>query len=369
MQNSTIAKVMIALALVVLFIGVVMRFSGLDSKKAATTTANPNPQESVASGKFSHWHAMPAPEMEASERMDDEEAELPKLPREKIEEYLTRNNRSAASLIAAFHASDDTNYLYEAAANFPKNPQLQWTILTRHVFPEARRKWLDLFKTSSPDNAVAKYLSAADYFNSAQSELAIKELLEASGKRQFKDYGLEGKLDEQELSRAAGRTPLESMSVAGSDADRSGELVTFKMLVNSIGDTREHYLNAGDSASANNLVQMQLALADRLTTGEGGRLVINQLVGHAIEAMTVQQLEQNTRYDFLGGRTPTERLVELKQERVSLKELWKDLPVVYGNMTEAEILGLSDRIKTYGEVEALRWVQQRFGTNSPEENR
>src|SRR5271170_628063 len=41
----------------------------------------------------------------------------PKIPRDKVEEWLARHNRNAASLLAAFRALDDTNYLNEAATN------------------------------------------------------------------------------------------------------------------------------------------------------------------------------------------------------------------------------------------------------------
>ena len=68
------------------------------------------------------------------------------------------------SLLAAFRALDDTNYLNEAATNFPNNPQVELAVLAHDEFPADRRKWLDLFKASSPSNSLANYLSAQDYF-------------------------------------------------------------------------------------------------------------------------------------------------------------------------------------------------------------
>ena len=292
-------------------------------------------------------------------------AGLPRIPREKVEEYLTRNQRSAASLLAAFHALDDTNYLHEAAAKFPNGPHLQWTVLARDAFPEERRKWLDLFKTSSPDNSLANYLSAADHFKNGQTEAGIQELLEASRKKKFKDYAMDAMLEEQELGRAAGRTPLEAVQVAGWGEDLFPELGTLKKLAHDIGDAQKQHLGAGDSASANNLVQMELTLADRLTTEEGGRMMLNLQVGISIEALSLRQLDQNARYDFLGGKTPSERLAFLKQAGASLRELQHDFTAAYPKMTEAEVLSFNDLWKTYGEAEALRWVQQRFGTNVP----
>ena len=62
------------------------------------------------------------------------------------------------SLLAAFRALDDTNYLNEAATNFPNNPQVELAVLAHDEFPADRRKWLDLFKASSPSNSLANYL-------------------------------------------------------------------------------------------------------------------------------------------------------------------------------------------------------------------
>jgi hypothetical protein len=368
MQNPAIGRAIIGSVALLLLIGIVLRFTGGHSGNATTGSATSKVLDSATSKKLARLRDAPAPGLEANEPADADGAGPSKLPREKVEEYLRRNNRNAASLLAAFHAMDDTNYLNEAAANFPNDPQLQWTILARDAFPEDRRKWLDLFKASSPDNSLANYLSAADHFKNGQTDAAIKELLEASGKKQFKDHAMAAKLDEEELSRSAGRTPLESVHVSGWAGDLLPELAMFKGLARGIGDAQKQYREAGDSASANNLVQMEQTLAERLTTGEGGRMVISQLVGHAVEAMNLKQLDQNTGYDFLGGKTPIERLAELKQERDSLKELSKTLSAVYAHMTEAEMLGFSDRWKTYGEIEALRWLQQRFGTNLPAPN-
>lgn len=42
-----------------------------------------------------------------------------------------KHNRTAMSLQAAFRALNDTNYLNEAATNFPNNPQVELAVLTQ----------------------------------------------------------------------------------------------------------------------------------------------------------------------------------------------------------------------------------------------
>lgn len=303
--------------------------------------------------------SIPEREMETSEEPVPDADRPVLLPREKVEEYLARNHRDAASLLAAFHALTDTNYLHEAAARFPADPQVQWTVLARNAYPEDRRKWLDLFKTSSPENSLANYLSAADYFKTSQPNLAVQELLAASGKKTFKDYILEARLNEEELGRSTGSSSPEQPPSAGWAADLLPELSTLKGLARAIGDTRKQYLDTNDAVSANDLVQMQLLLAGRLSTGDGGKLIINQLVGQAIESLTLKQLEPNTTYDFLAGHTPTTRLEEVKARNKFLRETISELSTASANLNEAERASFADRVKVYGEVEAARWLRER----------
>jgi hypothetical protein len=296
-----------------------------------------------------------------SETFDDaDKIGLLKIPREKVEEYLRKHNRDMASLLAAFHALQDTNYLNEAATNFPNDPRLQWTILARNAFPEDRRKWLDSFKTSSPSNSLANYLSAQDYFKNNQPDAAMKELLAASGKSQFKDYSMDTILDGEDLGRFSGSSPMDThiASMAGMAGDILPELSNFKGIATGIRDMQQQYVNSGDMASVQNLAQAGLSLTDRLTGGDSGKFIINQLVGMACEAVVLDSLDKNTAYDFLGGETPTQRLAELKQQKASIKELIQNQSPLLMSGNEDQTAGYWERTKIYGELEAMRWLQQ-----------
>jgi len=306
---------------------------------------------------------------------DDESADPMKVSREKIEEYLKLHNRDAASLLAAFHASGDKdnpadiNYLKEAAANFPDDPHVQftvlaqWTSLEQRAFPEDRRKWLDAFKASSPSNSLANYLSAQDYFKNKQPDVAFKELVEATGKSQFAVYTMESYLGAEELSRFSGKTtlfanPEASTAVA---SDLLSTLANLKGVAQGIGDGQKQYLDAGDTASVERLAQMGMGLANRLTSGEGGRFMISHLVGIATENIALKPLDQNTSYDFLGGKTPSQRLDENKQQKAVFRELSVSFGAVYPTLTEVERASYAERVKIYGELEAMRWLKAKQG--------
>jgi len=378
MWNSRAGKLFIAAAVLVVLIGIAFRFVGSGPKQSSNspTTLNEIAERRQLSTSTPRSSRESPPSEEGATPAEDELAKFLalKLPREKIEEYLRLHNRDAASLLAAFHASGDAehmagdiNYLKEAATNFPNDPHVQRTVLAQNAFPEERRKWLDAFKESSPSNSLAGYLSARDYFKSGQPDAAIKEMLAASGKSQFENYGMETMLGEEELYRFSGKSPIEVHEAAMSAmaTDLSSELLSFKALSQDIEGLQKQYLTAQDASSAQNLAEMGLVLSARLSGGESAKLVINQLVGIAIEAASLRQLDQNTACDFLGGKTPKERSDELKQQRASMRALMQERNDFFPKMTETERLSFIDRQRLYGELEAARWLRQRYGMTAP----
>jgi RNA polymerase sigma factor (sigma-70 family) len=99
-------------------------------------------------------------EIEAATRNNDKLASSHALSREEIDAFLQQNRRNAESLLAAYRISYDQSYLREVATNFPNTPFVQFAVIADKVFPEDQRKWIDAFKASSPDNALAWYFSA-----------------------------------------------------------------------------------------------------------------------------------------------------------------------------------------------------------------
>jgi hypothetical protein len=382
MGNSWKGKALVTLAILVALGGIFFYFF----KHSPEQPANPPPDilqrsKPASSQNFSSRRQSSTLAEEAPAQNNDLMAQILalKLPREKIEEYLKLHHRDAASLLAAFHASGDTNnptgdvnYLKEAATNFPNDPHVQWTVLAQWMalesskFPEDKRKWLDAFKESSPSNSLANYLSARDYFQNNQPDAAIKEILEASGKLSFGGFAMESFLNEDELYRASGKSPLEASRAAlsGMASDVLPELANMKGVAQGIQSAQKQYANAGDTASVENLAQMGVGLANRFNSGDSGKLIISQLVGMAIENIALQPLNQNTSYDFLGGETPAQKLAELKQQKVALRELTQSFESIVPTMTEAETISYAERAKIYGEVAAMRWLQQQHTANT-----
>jgi hypothetical protein len=382
MRNLTTAKAVVGLAALVILLGAALRLLGPGRQESRATAPHrgaeiSSPPDSLVS-RFRRpavSAAQPRPKAAAWE------AGLPTVSREQVEAYLQRHQRSAASLLAAFHASGAWNdpereqdplngaidYLQEAATNFPADPRVQYVIASRDVFPDDRRDWLDRFKASAPSNALANYLSAADYFRSSQTEAAWAELQAATAKPQFENYGMESMLEAEELCLASGKSPRESLTIAmsGVVSDFLPELAALKQVASGTVDLQMQQLAAGDGASAASLAQMGLVLADQLRGGDSGKFLIRHLVGNAAEAVILKELEPNTAYDFLQGKTPAQRLEELKLQKAEIKQLSGEFLSALPGLSEAEQISCSQRVKVYGELETLRWWRQQRASATP----
>jgi hypothetical protein len=62
-----------------------------------------------------------------------------------------------------------------------------------------------------------------------------------------------------------------------------------------MADLQKQYLDAGGNDSAARIAQPGLVLANRLIRDEEAKLIINRLVGKAIESMVLTPLDQATR--------------------------------------------------------------------------
>ena len=299
--------------------------------------------------------------------LESDDAGRPKLPREKVEAWLAKHNRNASSLLAAFRAMGDTNYLNEAATNFPNDPHVELAVLAHDEFPADRRKWLDLFKASSPSNSLANYFSAEDYFKNGKPDEAMQELLAASGKSQFNNHGMETQLDAEELYLDSGQSAKEAatFSMSAMAEEDLPQLATIKRVDQGVADLIQQKLATGDADSAVNLAQLGMIMADNLNSGDSGKYLINQLVGMASEAVVLSHLDQNTAYDFLDGQTPAQILQENKQQKAALRELQANFQAAYPSLTDAELNNYSKRSQIYGEVAAMQWVIQQHPPADP----
>jgi hypothetical protein len=284
----------------------------------------------------------------------------PRLTSEQIESYLKANHRDAASLLAMTRITGDKSYLREAMEKFPNDPRVAFDAIRVSDSPEERREWLEKFKENAPDNALAGYLSALDYFRSGQTDEAVRELIATSGRSEFQDYSWDYIQDAEEAWRSAGYSEAETRMLAAWQL-KLPHLRELKQLNQSIIDVAAAYRQVGDSASARAALEYGLQLGQRLCESTTDPL-INQLVGLAIQRSVLEAFDSNSPYDT-AGLTVAEWLQQIKQQRAAVKVLTDQTVPLHSSMSPLDWITYIDRMKTFGELNAMEWLINKFAQN------
>jgi hypothetical protein len=288
------------------------------------------------------------------------EGDTPKLTSEQVESYLKENHRNAASLLAIARVTGDKSFLKEAMEKFPDDPRVAFdaVFLNGDSTAEERRQWVEKFKQSAPDNALASYVSALDYFKSGQSDQAVQELVAASAKPQLQDYFWDQVQSAQEAWRAAGYSELEARWL-GTSQGLLPELAQLKQLNQSIMDVANAYRQAGDTASAEAAIRYNLQLGERLAESPNDPL-ITQLVGIAIQRNALAALDPNSLYGTT-GQTVADRIEQLKQQRELAKNLNRQIQPLLPLLSPQDFITWADRRRAYGELNAMQWMVNKYG--------
>lgn len=275
------------------------------------------------------------------------------LTAEQKAEYLRQFGTNVETLLA----TQDTNYIRLAAQMFPHDPRVQLAVVARDLFPEQRREWLDRFKQSAPDNAIADYFSARDYLKAGDRENAFKDLANAATKSRFDDYLREQRPDMEDAHLSAGRTLLDAKVAAhyGSDLPQK---TLFRTLGADLKAVQEEYIRAGAAASAESIAQFGHVAGQQLIQGEGSQWMVGQQVGINIERVLLRNLSPDSQPAYLNG-TVQQRLDELIAHRQSQRPLF----FAYIDMTrrgnETEIISYFNRVQVQGEHKAMLWLHNR----------
>jgi hypothetical protein len=290
--------------------------------------------------------------------------ELPILTPDQLQCYLEANHRDAESLLAAYQATHERALLDEAIAKYPNDPRVAYAAWFRSPATgdpgalQARRQALDLLKQAAPDNALANYLSAANYFKSGQPELAVQELQAGAAKPSYNDYTQDAIQSMEEAYRAAGYSDIDSKAAATSGA-LLPHLAEMKQAGLSLVELANSYQQAGDPSSAQAALQMCLDLGQRLDDPNSLTL-IQTLVGNAIQRAGLAAMAAAAP-DADAAQAIQERLDTLNQQRAGIRALVADQPIEtwLPNAPSEEVNAYYDRMRLFGEQRALQWLATR----------
>jgi tetratricopeptide (TPR) repeat protein len=283
-----------------------------------------------------------------------------KLTREQAEAYLKSNGRNAATLLAAFRASDDTALLEEAMEKFPNDPRVDLAAIFKSgSSPEEQRQWLSAFERSAPDNALANYLSALNYFKAGQSEQAVQELSAASGKPQFQGYARESAQSDVEAFLAAGYSVGDAKVFGPTINPQTPINSALRELGQDMLGLATGYQQSGDQASAQTAFQMTVNLGRTLDAPDGATAV-GRLVGMNIERTAFNAMDPAGPYGA-AGQTVQDRIDQLAQQRTALMELGNQFGSVAPMMSEQDWINYRDRQWAFGQAAAQQWVISKYG--------
>jgi RNA polymerase sigma factor (sigma-70 family) len=278
-----------------------------------------------------------------------------KLTASQLDDYLKKNHRDASSLLAAYRVSHDPALLAEAMQKYPNDAHVDFEALFQtNATPDERRQWLSAFEKSAPDNALANYLSAADYFKSGQADLAMQEITAASGKQSFQDYSMDRLMDDREAYLDAGYSPAEA-EVSSATQLMLPQLFQIKDLATAMVNQATSYQQAGDSDSAMAMLQMADYLGSRYATAAPAETEVSQLVGMAVERMALGSMDPTSPYGN-DGQTVQDAINQLNQDRAMYDQLNQEAEPILENLSDQDYLTYKDRWMAFGEESALRWL-------------
>jgi hypothetical protein len=286
----------------------------------------------------------------------------PELTLAQFAHYLDVNGRNAESLLAASYVTGDRSLLGEAIAKYPNDPRVAFTAWYRsppeYNNPEGlkvRRQALDQLKVAAPDNALANYLSAANYFKSGQPELAFQEMEAGAAKPRYDDYTLEAMQGLTEAYQAVGYSDAESKA-AGTLTVGLNHLSEIKHAGLSLLDMANTYQQAGDGAAAQALRQMCLDLGQRLDD-PNATTVIQTLTGIAMQSKALEALMANAP-DAAAAQAAQAQLDAVIRMREGIKAMTaaQCFNTWLQTAPAQEISNYFDRQRLFGERRAMEWL-------------
>jgi hypothetical protein len=167
---------------------------------------------------------------------------------------------------------------------FPNDPRVQFAAAFKADSPEERRQWLEKFKQSDPDNALADYLLAGELFKSGQTEQALQEVMAAAAKPGMENYLLDFIQNAEEAYVAAG-VPGDTAKAIAVTSALLPDQAKLKQVGVDLVELAKRYQQAGDETSAQAVLEMGMNLGRRIEQTPQITL-IQELVGMAIERLS-----------------------------------------------------------------------------------
>jgi len=281
---------------------------------------------------------------------------LPHLDADQAEAYVQQHRRRPEALLAACQASANRAFLREAIAKYPRDKRVVMAAAFQSGSTEAnggaaeRRQWLDAFKNAAPDNALAYYLSARDYFKTGQPAPAEKDV-QAGANKPMRDYAVELIDNAADAYVSASYSEAEATALAMASFAMP-HLAQLKDLGSELLKRAHHYRESGDAASSGRMLQAVIRIGSQLDSTNSLTLLQN-LVGIAVQQNALKELNSTAPFGN-SGRTVQGEIDRLVERRSDLRAVAKDFNQLFEQMTDKEIGHYFNEQKRLGEEAADR---------------
>jgi hypothetical protein len=277
-----------------------------------------------------------------------------------VEPYLKTNGRNAASLLAAFRTTAEPALLAEAMQKYSNDPRVGFEAASRNdASPQERRAGLDAFKQAAPDNALADYLSALDYFKTGHKEEAVQELNAAATKPQLSDYTEQRSRSDEEVYLAAGYPPGQAQMI-GKWFLPEAQLTQVREVGQSLVDLAASYRQAGDQESSATALQMALDLGRRFDDPSAGQSMRWQLIGIRVERDALKAMDAASPIPG-NDLAVQDRLNQLAGQMQSIQALTKQADPIWKTLSDKDWTDYHGQIAALGEEAAVRWLVNNYG--------
>ena len=249
--------------------------------------------------------------------------------------------------------------LKEAMEKYPNDPQVAIAaVFDKDLSPAEQRQWLSAFEKSAPDNALANYLSAYNYFNAGQIDQGIQEMTASAGKA-IDEYTSDQAQEAEEAYLSAGYSAAEAERIGDSWMELP-QLYQVKHLGMDLVDLARAYSQAGDADSAQAALQMAMGIGQRYSDPSTDWTLISQLMGSAVQKIALTAMNPGSPYGD-NGLTVQDQINQITANRAAINQLVDQAEPLLSTLSDQDILNYENRRRAFGELAAFQWVAAKFG--------
>ena len=272
--------------------------------------------------------------------------------RDELENYITKNDNDVEAIIAAGIILNDSSYYIRALENNPNDAHALY-LLALNDSTERSIK-IDLAKKllkEQPNNVMGSYLLASLQAESGDTDESIKTLLGSFNQKGYDDFYNQTSLKVEDALRGTGSSKTGSTLYSLWNVP-----VPILSKINKTAKTVMALVPESNPERAHELRSLVASIGANVSNENTS--IINELVGLAAQIKSLEGMDNDSVSHF-ENLSVHEARNSLEQRKNSIRNLTLFGPNDLVSMDSALIESYMNRVRTVGEYEATRWLNQR----------